>query len=139
MSGILKKLSLVSGAAILILVALIYFWGGGGGFGFGVANRTGLQIPSVTVSFIGHGGIWPIGVVSNGGEAVVGGLPGSVPDSADVTWTDIWGLNHKQHVQITPLPPPTRTSFAGSARFIYFVIDSHGVVTVLYHSPLFAE
>jgi len=90
MGGIHSKLVPIF---IILGLALIgapkYYWGSGGGFGIGVANRSGSDIPSVTVTFLGHGGTWPIGYASNGGVKGVGNIPGSVPDSADVTWTDI--------------------------------------------------
>jgi hypothetical protein len=58
-----------------------------------------------------------------------------MPDEADITWKDSVGKDHSQHVQITPLPPPTRTSYMGSVRVIHFVINNDGSVTIFYHHP----
>jgi hypothetical protein len=108
-------------------------------FDFGVTNLTGRYISSITIAFVGHGGTWPVGDINGGEPGVkgVGGIPGPIPDAADVSWTDASGSAHKQRVKIAPLPPPTETSYHGKGRCIYFVIQADGSARVMYHDPRF--
>jgi hypothetical protein len=105
-----------------------------------VENLSGTLLNDVSVTFSGGAGTWPLGVVSSGpGEKMVAGLSGPVPDSADISWRDQGDAMHKQHLQITPLPPPTATSYSGAERDIYFIIEQDGSVKLVYHFPQYAQ
>jgi len=107
-------------------------------FSFGVYNNTASDFSDVKVVLGGNAGTWPIGNVVSGGLGCISMLPGSVPDSVDLAWTDPSGTVHSQHLQITPLPPPTATSYGGGGdREIYFEITADGKATVVYHDPHF--
>jgi hypothetical protein len=106
-------------------------------FVFGAENLTSGMVTDIVVAFSGNAGTWQMGGGNPGrGEASVGPLPGPVPDAADVSWKDSAGRSHKQHIQITPLPPATYNSYLGNARIICFVIQADSTVQLIYHSPL---
>jgi len=111
-----------------VLVALCSC--GGGQFGFGVKNKSGVLIPSVTVTFP-NGASWPIGGVGPNGYAGLGPIDTAMPITADVSWTDSAGASHKQHVQINPV---SATSSGGSPD-VYFIIQANGTVQVSYVFP----
>jgi len=103
-------------------------------FSFDIYNRSGGNLKTCSISFSGQGGNWPGGGIIAGGEPVVLGAPGPVPDSADLTWTDASGVNYSQHIQITPLPTPLAVDGSGDPE-IYFVIMANGRAVVCYHDP----
>ena len=108
-------------------------------YSFGVRNETDALIPNLTVKFPG-GRTWDMGAVGMDGFAAIGDPPPPIPDQADIAWTDADGHYFSRHLaNITPLPPPTRTSFAGQARIIAFVIKPDNTVIVVYHNPNFSQ
>ena len=105
------------------------------GFQFGVYNTSGGDLTDVSITFT-DGIARPIGVLSDDATKTML-LPGSVPDVADLTWTDAKKVVHKQRLRITPLPPPTAGSFDGNIRNFFFVIQPDGAVKVVGHDPRF--
>ena len=107
-------------------------------YSFDIRSVTGSS--GVTVKF-SDGSAWPVGAAGIG--KTVNDIPGPMPDTAEITWTDNNGAGHKQTVQITPLPPPTTTSTVGAGayavRMIYFVIQADNTVKVMYHDPHFTQ
>ena len=76
-----------------------------------------------------------MGEIGIGSIAGMCAFAGPVPDAANISWTDAKGAPCRAHVRITPLPPPTRTSYMGSDRQIYIVIYGDGAAVVCYHNP----
>jgi hypothetical protein len=107
-------------------------------YDLGVYNPTPDNISSITVE-LDNGNTWPFANLGSNSLATVNSQPGPIPDAADVSWTDAAGKAHHQHVQITPLPAPTKTSFSGPNRDFYLVFDAVGSVKVVYHDPRFKE
>jgi len=110
------------------------------GFEFGVYNLSGGNLTDVATTFPPDGnahGTWRMGVLSASAIATISTIPGAVPDKAEVTWTDAANVVHKERVQIRPLPPPTATSYNGTDREIYFVIQPDNTVKIVYHDPRF--
>ena len=132
-----------SEALVLLLVSLLCQAllgcsrqpGGDRSFGFEVENETGRSMSEVALSFIPSGKVAGVGDLGIHSAGAMGALEGPVPDAADVGWLDSDGKKHSVHVQITPLPPPTRTSYMGSDRQIYFVINANNSVMVFGHCP----
>ena len=105
-------------------------------FGFDVYNNTIYRLDSVELRFLPSGKPCSLGGLGLGSTKGMGPLPGPVPDAVDVAWTErASGKRHQAHAQITPLPPPTRTSYMGSVRQIYIVITSDDTVKVFGHCP----
>ena len=105
-------------------------------FGFGVYNRTNYEMDDVVVRFIPRGGTFAMGGIGTQGAGSMEPYPGPVPDAAEIRWTEAPGTAHSVRVQITPLAPPTRTSYIGpGCRKIYFVVNGDSSVTVFSHHP----
>jgi hypothetical protein len=119
------------GAAFLVIVAGCNVVGPG--YSFGVSSP--VVAKQVVVTFPGRG-VWPVGDTME--MRTVSGLPGLMPDMADIAWTNPAGVRHSQQVKITPLPPPTSSSYVGNERIVFFVIGSD-TVKVMYHDPDFAQ
>jgi hypothetical protein len=121
----------------LIMSQLLVAAAGCGGrheiYGFGLEFPPGVD-RAVSVRFSDGNG-WP--PVDNGGTIEM--IPGPVPDWAEISWTDAAGHQHKQHIQLAPLPPPTATSYNGSERMVYFVIQKDNTVKFVNHEPEFTQ
>jgi hypothetical protein len=72
----------------------------GPGYAFGVSSPCVAK--EVVVTFPGRG-VWPVGDTKE--MTRIFGLPGVMPDAADIAWINPAGIRHQQHVKITPLSP----------------------------------
>ncbi len=103
-------------------------------FGFGVENLTGTMVDNVAINYPGHS--IGIGALDSGpGAATYSGLVGRIPDAVEVGWTSQDGVMHAYPVRLKPLPPPTNTSYNGTERQLFFVIQPDNTVIFLNHHP----
>lgn len=105
-------------------------------FRFDVCNQSGHLVTNVKLGFGGNAGSYALGGIGADRDAGEATIPASLPDSADISWTNSHGVTRNQHLLITQPPADAAISPPGSGTpSIYFILDPDGTASVSYHDP----